>query len=152
MFVQGIENGKGQRICGAIIMSHLSLFREYWEQFQYSTLQEREKYFNSLSPADQRHLIRSFFEEGWHEVFIRNIIDEHLDFIKDTYYIDLIDLRIKSLKGRVFLVDKKVWDHIEELIFPYDEYIDTDIFFGGLAVMSWGKKRQFYRIRSKQGV
>ena len=80
-------------------------------------------------------------------MFIHNIVDDHVTFIKATYDIDLIDLRIKALKGKVYLIEKKVWDHIEELIYPYQDYYNLDILFGGLVVKPWGKLHQFYSIK-----
>ena len=133
------------------MMKQVSLFREYWSRFSNKPLSERSHYFASLSRQDRRSLVKSFFEEGWHELFIYNIIDDHLNFIKSTYDIDLIDLRIKALKlNRTFLIEKKVWDHISELILPYSDYYDLDILIGGLVVESWGKEDRFYKIHKRR--
>lgn len=124
-----------------------SLFQEYWSSFFDKPITERERYFSSLSQQAQRNLVRSFFEEGWHELFIYNIIDDHLDFIKETYHIDVYDIRIKAIKGHTFLIDKKAWDHAVELVSQYQEYYDTSLLFGGITIRPWGKRHQFYLIK-----
>lgn len=129
-------------------MSQTSLFQEYWSKFQNRSLEDREKYFISLSRKEQQDLIRSFYQEGWYQLFVCNIVDDNLDWIKTTYELDLLQIRIQALHGRVFLIEQKIWDHIEELMYVYEDYYDMEIIFGGLRVSSWGKKRQFYRIRA----
>lgn len=128
-------------------MKQISPFKEFWQKYHDKTLKERERYFTSLPDFDRKTLIKSFFSEGWHQLFIRNIIDDNLDFLKETYDIDLIDMRIKSLKqGRVFLIEKRTWEHALELLEPYGDYCDMSLFFGGLSITPWGKQKQFYRI------
>ena len=130
-------------------MNTPSLFQKYWSKFRDKDLEDRQSYFYSLSGPERRHLVKSFFEEGWHELVIQNIIGDHLDFIKQTYEIDIIDLRLKCTKhGMVRLVERRIWDHVNELIYPYADYYDTDMLFGGLEITPWGKHLQFYRISS----
>jgi hypothetical protein len=125
----------------------VSLFQEYWARFSNKSAKEREEYFSSLSKEAQRKLVRSFFEDGWHELFIHNIVADHLDFIKQTYNVDLLDLRIKALKGRVVIVERKIWDHAKELVGPYSAYYRMDTLFGGLKIQPWGRLQQFYLIK-----
>ncbi len=126
-----------------------SLFQEYWSNFSGKSHKERARYFSSLSKSAQRSLLRSFFEDGWCELIVRNIVDVNLDHIKKTYDIDVIDLRIKAMKGRTFLVDKNVWDEIEEALLTYKEYYDSKFIFGDLSVKPWGKNNQFYCIKGE---
>jgi len=60
-------------------------------------------------------------------------------------------MRIKAIKfGKVFLIDKDIWETIESEICQYADYCNIDVYFGGLLIEAWGKKNQFYRIRAKQ--
>ena len=125
----------------------VSLFQEYWSRFSTKSNKERARYFSSLSRQAQRSLVHSFFSDGWHQLIVRNIVDKHLDVIKRKYNIDILDMRIKALKGRRFLVDKQIWDEIADLLLTYRDYYDSDLLFGGLDIQTWGKKKQFYLIK-----
>lgn len=112
-----------------------SLFKKYWSEFYNKSNEERSEYFDSLSPRDQDKLIKSFFSEGWDSLIIQNIVDDHLDFIKDTYGIDLINVRIQVVcKHKKVSVNKKAWDHACELIKPYAEYYKSSNIFKELSV------------------
>jgi len=131
-------------------MSETSLFQAYWSKYCNRPDSERSRYFTSLSLEDRRHLIQSFFNEGWHELFIYNIIEDNLDFIKSTYDIDVVDLKIQAQKfNRVFLIEKRIWDHIIELLQPYSDYYSFDL---NLVCEPWGKRQQFYRVYSQRRV
>jgi len=128
-----------------------SLFNIYWSEYSTKTIPQRRDYFYSLPHQDRRNLIDSFFEEKWFDMCIQNMIDHFLDYIKNKYNIDIVDLRIKAIKlGKVFLVDRETWDMIENEIFQYDQYTNIDAYIGGLLIKPWGKNKQFYRIRSKK--
>ena len=126
-----------------------SLFQEYWSIFSSKSHKERARYFASLSKSTQRNLLRSFFEEGWCELIVRNIVDARLDHIKETYGIDVIDMRIKAIKGRTFLVDKNVWDEIEDTLLTFKDYYDSEFIFGDLFIKPWGQNNQFYCIKGE---
>lgn len=125
----------------------VSLFQEYWAKFSSKSDRERERYFSSLSQDAQKRLVRSFFEDGWHELFIHNIVDDHLNFIKQTYDIDILDIRIQAIKGKTILVERRIWDHVLELITPYESYFRMETLFGGIVIKPWGKFDQFYLIK-----
>ena len=122
-----------------------SMFNSYWRTYSNKTLDEKQDYFNSLPPDTQQKLIRSFLREKQSRVFLQNVIEQTIDDIKSRYDINLIDLRIKAVKfGRTFLVEKEIWDDIENSL--YSDLYDADVYFGGLLVQSWGE--EFYRIRA----
>jgi len=126
-------------------------FKTYWDEYSAKTLEERREYFDSLNRLDRQHLLKSFFDEGWYDLFMQNLLEKSLDHIKRQYDIDLIDMRIKAVKdGKVFLIEKDAWNDIESEICQYADYCDTDVYFGGLLIESWGKRGQFYRIRAKR--
>jgi len=131
-------------------MRKVDLFENFWKVYHDKSLQERQDYFNSLSKKDQSKLLKSLYKNGWYDLFIRNYVDDVVEYIKNNLKIDLLDMRIKAIKfKRIFLVDKVVWDAIELIMSEIDEYYDTNIFIGGLKVSAWGRKKQFYKIRSK---
>ncbi len=126
-----------------------SVFSKYWSDFSTKSLDDRRIYFESLTEMQRDTLLDSFFDEGWHELFIQDFLDQSLDFIKNKFDIDLISLRIQAIKhGRVFLIEKSTWDLVEHLMCTYSEYYDINKYFGGLLVEAWGRRKQFYRIRA----
>lgn len=126
-----------------------SVFSRYWSDFSTKSLDDRRTYFESLTETQRDTLLDSFFDEGWHELFIQDFLDQSLDFIKNKFDIDLISLRIQAIKhGRVFLIEKSTWDLVEHLMCIYSEYYDINKYFGGLLVEAWGRRKQFYRIRA----
>lgn len=126
-----------------------SLFKTYWAEYSVKTIEERREYFDALSPLAKKELVQSFFDEGWFAVFMQNLLDHTVDRIKRKYKIDLIDLRIKAVKHRrTFLIDKPIWDEIESELHQYADRCNLDVYFGGLLVESWGRKKQYYRIRA----
>ena len=131
-------------------MQTRSLFREYWEVYANRSIEDRRRYYDSLNPRQREQLLHSFRSENWPELFFRNVLEQAIDEIKSTYRIDLIDLRIKAIRdGRVFLIEKEIWERIEAL-YEYADYVDLTFIFGDLIVSAWGKHRQFYRIRSRK--
>ena len=124
-------------------------FESFWADYHKMSLYERRIYFESLSSRERCHLIECFFQEGWAQVVVQNIIDKRLNYVKAYHGIDLIDLRIQALKlGKVFLIDKDIWEEIEELFFEFDDYYNTNLIFGGLVVSNWGRHKKFCRIRA----
>jgi len=124
-----------------------SLFLEYWLIYSNKPLGERKDYFNSLTRRNQEQLVESFYDGRWHELFIQDFLDLAIIYIKNQFDINLISLRIQAIKfNRVFLIDRKTWDFIEHVMFLYSGHYDTDKYFGGLKVQTWGRKKQFYRI------
>ncbi len=122
-------------------------FQNFWRKYKSQPLEARRKYVDSLSNRDRHKLFSSFFQDGWYDLFLQNEIDDILDFVKEKYNIDLIDMRIKILKyKKVFLIEEVVWDHIAELFMEYDSTYNTDLIFGGILVTRWGRHNQFYRI------
>jgi len=122
-------------------------FRHFWMKYKTRSIPDRKKYVDSLSEQARDELFSSFFEDGWYELFLRNQIDDTLDFVKLRYGIDLIDMRIKVLSsGRVFLTEAKTWDDICKTFSEFTSLFSTDFIFGGLSITKWGKKDQYYRI------
>lgn len=126
-----------------------ALFISFWSEYGEKSLVDRRKYFNSLTPAQRDNLVLSFYQGGWDKFFAQVFIDRLLDQIKNTYQIDLIELRICAIKNnKSFFVLRRIWDSIEDLFSDWHDVYNTDIIFGGLKVCPIGKR--YYRIRAKQ--
>lgn len=124
-------------------------FGKIWSEYQFKSLEERCKYFNSLTRLQQTRIKESFIDNGWCQLFCQNKVDEILDQIKTDYGIDLIDMRIKSMKfGRVFLIERHIWGNIINSFKEYEPLFNSETIFGGITTHYWGKKKQFVVISS----
>lgn len=120
------------------------LFLIFWQKYKNTSLDVRRAYVDSLNKQDRTNLYKSFYEYGWRELFLQNHIEHILLYIKKIYEINIIDLKIKAMKfGRVFLIEKFIWDDIEHLLED-----DCDKILSGLVVSAWGRKREFYVVKS----
>ncbi len=131
----------------------MDMFEKWWTIFKDKSEQERVNNYSSLCKEDRIRLRHSFLKDGWCELFCQNHINECLDIIKSKYSIDLYDLRIKVLNDdRVFLIKRKIWEEIEQMILEYDPLFNSDRLFGGLAIKPWGKRNQFVVITQRRKV
>ncbi len=122
-------------------------FEQFWSKYSSKPLQERRKYVDSLSREDRDVLFSSFFEDGWYELFLENELNSMLDYVKNKFGIDLIDIRIKAIKhNKIFTIDRKIWNYIEEIFKEYKNIYEINLLFGGLTITSWGRRNQFYTI------
>lgn len=127
----------------------MDAFQQFWSRYKDKALGDRRAYFDSLPKSQRTALVKSFYHNGWRDLLIMNYADKMADYIKSKYAIDLVDMRIKAINGRVFLIERKIWDEIESLLNYFDNSPAQHILFGGLLISSWGKKRQFCKIRAK---
>lgn len=126
-------------------------FAQFWSKFEFEAPAIRQQFFSSLSRTDQQILINSFYNDGWLQFFFRNELENRIERVKRNHNINLIDLRIKAIKfGRVFLIDRCIWEDIEDLFMDISEHCNLDLIFGNLVISSWGKKKQFCKIRAHQ--
>lgn len=124
-------------------------FESFWTKYQKKSVCARRRYFDALSRHERYRLINSFFDDGWADIVVQNIIDQRLEYVKSCYNIDLIGLRIQALKlGKVFIIEKTIWEKIEDWFFEFDGYYNVNTLFGGLVISSWGRQKQFCKIRA----
>lgn len=127
------------------------VFGTWWSTFACKSEEERFTYYSSLPRRQQSALCQSFVKDGWSALFCQNYIDQSLDSIKRQYGIDLIDLRIKALKHRkVFLIDRIIWEEIENMILEYEPLFDSTVLFGDLCIKPWGRRNQFIYIAAQR--
>lgn len=133
-------------------MKKYQTFGAFWEAYFDRSVKDRANYLVSLSKEEKSSLIKSLFDDGWDKLIAQNIVDERLDFIKNIFHIDLLDMRIQAIKyGRTFFVDRYVWELIEQSILEFEDFYDTNLLFGGLTVAVCGRSNQFCRIQKSQG-
>ena len=96
-----------------------SSFLEYWHYARYLSREQRKIIFKSL-PSDQKEFLdNSYLKEGWADVFRRNEINDDIDDLKEDFGYDLVDIRVKALKGKSVYVPTKFWKIAEEQMNKY---------------------------------
>jgi hypothetical protein len=132
-------------------MAMTDKFGQWWSAFQTKSQEERFSNYNSLSRNEQTALRDSFLSDGWCQLFCQNEVDRVLDYIKQYYDIDLIDFRIKVTKfNRVFLIERRLWEEITDMILEYVPLYNSSVIFGGLITEPWGKNDRFVRISAQR--
>ena len=122
-------------------------FLKYWSKAKKMTQNERDEFFSSFSKTQQRHIKRSYYNEGWKDVFFQNIIENTCDKIKSLYNIDLLDLRIKiTRKNHNILIKKDIWDDIRSHFSEYEPYCDLKTVFGGISSKEFTLCSRYYRL------
>jgi hypothetical protein len=94
-------------------------FSEYWYYARSLSENQRKIIFRSLSREQKASLDSSYRKDGWNDVFYRNEINERLDELKEAYGYDVIDIRIKVLKGKSVYVPSSFWQIVEEQMSQY---------------------------------
>jgi len=106
-------------------------FAEYWSHIKPLSFSQRDTIFNNLSLSEQKRLKKSYMEEGWEDVEMRNILDGLIDNIKDDLNLDIIFIRTKVLSGKSFYIKKAQWDFIYDVFKQFNKrhsyYVIGDI-------------------------
>ena len=94
-------------------------FGEYWHYARSLSEYQRSVIFSSLSLSEQDSINTSYDRGAWRDVFYRNEIDEILDELKERYGFDVLNLRMKVLKGKSVFIPTKFWDIVVEQMSKY---------------------------------
>ena len=94
-------------------------FSEYWYYARSLSENQRKIIFRSLSTEQKTSLDNSYRRDGWNDVFYRNEVNEKLDDLKKSYGFDVLDIKIKALKGKSVYVPTKFWQIVEEQMGQY---------------------------------
>jgi len=108
-------------------------FSEYWHFVKPLEKTQRDIVFNSLPEEQQEVLQKSYHEEGWEDVFMRNQIDKVLDELKEKYNIDILYIRTKVISGKSHYMSSSDWDILLDKFSDYSENHISYI-FGGLKI------------------
>ncbi len=87
-------------------------FSEYWYYTRALSENQRKIIFRSLPTEQKSFLDNSYCRDGWNDVFYRNEIDEEIDKLKQKYGYNLIDIRIKAIKGNSVYLPSKFWEEV----------------------------------------
>jgi len=101
-------------------------FLDYWYYAKTLSETQREIIYTSL-PYDQRAKLEKSYEKGgWHDVIMRNKLNEFIDTVKKKFGYDLLSIRTKVMSNKSVYVPRKFWRHVVKEL---GEYRDTDIYF-----------------------
>jgi len=109
-------------------------FTEYWYYARYLSREQRKIIFKSLSADQRKFLDSSYLSEGWCDLFYRNDANATIDELKESYGYDVLEIRLKVLKGKSVYVPTKFWKIAEE---QFDKIIPEAVKFvmGGLKAI-----------------
>ena len=91
-------------------------FQTYWHYAKYLTREHRQKFFLTLPDEEQKRIISSYWNAGWNDLFAHEVIAELYNFIKDKHKVDLLDARLKALKGKSVFLPTAAWNEAAFLI------------------------------------
>jgi Golgi nucleoside diphosphatase len=95
-------------------------FLEYWYFAKKISEKQREVLFSSFSKEQQNILLTSFKNEGWDDLFFRNLVDNCLDKMKLSYGIDILKIRCNAIKGKPFIIKKEQWNYFNNMLKQVD--------------------------------
>lgn len=89
-------------------------FTEYWYYARYLSREQRKIIFKSLPTKQKTGLDDSYLKEGWCDLFNRNDINERIDDLAQAYGYNLLEIRLKVLKGKSVYLPCKFWQIVQE--------------------------------------
>jgi len=94
-------------------------FEEFVSLTRPLTVDQRKKLVEYLPAPEKRPLLKTWQTQGWEDLFIRNEIDQIVDFIRDKFNEDLISLRIQVKNGNICKVKRSFWSSVLVMFEPY---------------------------------
>lgn len=116
-------------------------FTEYWYYARYLSREQRKLIFKSLSSEQRKFLDNSYLSEGWCDLFYRNEVNVKIDELKESYGYDVLEIRLKALKGKSVYVPAKFWKIAEE---QFSQHVPEAVNFaiGGLKAIPDKENKQ----------
>jgi len=108
-------------------------FAEFWYYTRGLSKNHREIILKNLPKKERDMLIESYKDEGWEDVFIRDILDSFKDTINRDYHVDILRLRCRALMGENLKISKDVWLEIYKYLSAFDSK-HTFYLIGNLCV------------------
>ena len=106
-------------------------FLEYWYYAKTLSEAQRNIIYTSL-PFDQRE--KSYDKGGWHDVIMRNKLNDFVDKIKKKHGHDLLNIRVKVMSGKSVYVPRRFWRYVIKEMGEYRD-IDTNFIIGGIKAI-----------------
>ena len=110
-------------------------FAEYWYYARYLSQSQRKIIYKNFSFSQKEILDRSYLRDGWCDFFYRNEINEKIDELKEAYNYDILDIKIKALKGKSVYIPTKFWQIVQEQFGNYRQDA-VEFVLGGLKATS----------------
>lgn len=89
-------------------------FAEYWHFIKVLSPAQRDILGEKLSREERRSLTASFFRGGWNDLMMRNQCDQIVDEIKIHTGVDLLDIRTQIFHGKQYLMQRAMWEHVNQ--------------------------------------
>jgi len=96
-------------------------FNDYWKFAKYLSIDQRRAIFKSLSVEEREFLEGSYRKDGWKDLFYRNEIDKKIDLLKKEYGYDIIDIKVRVMKGKSVYVPCAFWHALQNEMKEYQE-------------------------------
>jgi sugar diacid utilization regulator len=97
-------------------------FEEFWHYTKTLTIDQRDILLGAMSSSERRKLKKSYQEEGWEDLFMRNYLDSQLDFIKEKLGVDMLQVRCTILEGGHYNLPRKKWKQIYQTFSIYGNH------------------------------
>jgi hypothetical protein len=91
-------------------------FLDYWKYAKKITEKQREILFSNFSKEQQNILLSSFKDEGWDDLFFRNLVDTCLNEMKELYGLDMLKIKCNAIKGKPFIIKKEQWNYFNSML------------------------------------
>ena len=137
------SNVSQNRCKGEVVDTQVfSGFSEFWSLTKHLTSKQRQVILRSLSKAQRDKLQKSYLEEGWEDLFIRNELDGIIDEIQKQYKWNLLEIRGLVLRGREVFIRRSFWEEINK---QFKGYSPRHIFyiFGGYRVVEVDNREEY---------
>jgi hypothetical protein len=108
-----------------------SSFTEYRYYARYLSGEQRKIIFKNLPEKQKEFLNNSYLKEGWSDLFYRNEIDEKIDEIKETYGYDMLNIRLKAIRGKSIYIPTNIWEVMEKQFSQFKPEVSKYV-IGGL--------------------
>lgn len=97
-------------------------FEEFWHYTKTLTIDQRDILLSAMPSSERRRLKKSYQDEGWEDLFIRNYLDSQLDFIKKELSVDMLYIRAMILNGDKYNMPIKKWKQIYKTFNSYGDH------------------------------
>jgi len=97
--------------------NNILLFDNYGEYLHLTrplSAYQKTKLFDSLPTNVKKDLMESYEKDNWKDLIETNNLDQKIDFIKQHFNKDIIDIRIKINSGEKVRVKKVFWTFVEQ--------------------------------------
>lgn len=94
-------------------------FAEFWHYTKTLSMSQRDILLGAMPANERKRLKKSYQEEGWEDLFIKNFLDSQLDFVKEKLGIDMLHTRIRVLNGEKVNIPRKKWKQIYDIFYRF---------------------------------